>query len=162
MFILLIFFMLQTNFLRPRAIEFSHSAGSSDASTDLALIGVSDVHDLIAWDYEPHGGGHRPVTLVLADDRTPEAIREALFAHRTVVWFKNLLLGRAPELSAVLGASLTLERASYLEETDVLEIEIERLGRARFYAHSHGPRKDVEFRPGVTPVPKPAESMTRV
>ncbi len=39
-FILLIFFMLQTNFLRPRAIEFSHSAGSSDASTDLALIGV--------------------------------------------------------------------------------------------------------------------------
>ena len=49
-----------------------------------------------------------------------------------------------------------------LNEGDVLEIEIERLGRARFYAHSHGPRKDVEFRPGVTPVPKPAESMTRV
>ena len=43
-FILLIFFMLQTNFLRPRAIEFSHSAGSSDASTDLALIGV-EMHD---------------------------------------------------------------------------------------------------------------------
>jgi biopolymer transport protein ExbD len=39
-FILLVFFMLQTNFLRPRAIEFSHSAGSSNASTDLALIGV--------------------------------------------------------------------------------------------------------------------------
>ena len=39
-FILLVFFMLQTNFLRPRAIEFSHSAGSNDASTELALIGV--------------------------------------------------------------------------------------------------------------------------
>jgi biopolymer transport protein ExbD len=39
-FILLVFFMLQTNFLRPRALEFSHSAGSSNASTDLALIGV--------------------------------------------------------------------------------------------------------------------------
>jgi hypothetical protein len=31
---------------------------------DLTLIGVSDVHDLIDWDYAPHAGGHRPVTLV--------------------------------------------------------------------------------------------------
>ena len=111
---------------------YSEEAFQIALDHDLALIGVSDVHDLIAWDYEPHGGGHRPVTLVLADDRTPEAIREALFAHRTVVWFKNLLLGRAPELSAVLGASLTLERASYLEETDVLEIEIANHSDAEF------------------------------
>lgn len=48
-FILLIFFMLQTNFLRPRAIEFSHSAGSSDASTDLALIGVEMHADGSIW-----------------------------------------------------------------------------------------------------------------
>ena len=48
-FILLIFFMLQTNFLRPRGIEFSHSAGSSDASTDLALIGVEMHADGSIW-----------------------------------------------------------------------------------------------------------------
>lgn len=39
-FILLVFFMLQTNFLRPRSIEFSHSAGSANAATDFVLIGV--------------------------------------------------------------------------------------------------------------------------
>ena len=49
-----------------------------------------------------------------------------------------------------------------LNDGDVLEIEIERLGRARYYARSSGPRKEVEFRPGVTPVPKPPEGMTRV
>lgn len=48
-FILLIFFMLQTNFLRPRAIEFSHSAGSNNASTDLALIGVEMHADGSIW-----------------------------------------------------------------------------------------------------------------
>ena len=48
-FILLIFFMLQTNFLRPRAIEFSHSAGSSDAASDLALIGVEMHADGSIW-----------------------------------------------------------------------------------------------------------------
>ena len=49
-----------------------------------------------------------------------------------------------------------------LNDGDVLEIEIERLGRARYFARSSGPRKEVEFRPGVTPVPKPPEGMTRV
>ena len=39
-FILLVFFMLQTNFLRPRAIEFAQSAGSAGASTDTTTIAV--------------------------------------------------------------------------------------------------------------------------
>lgn len=39
-FILLIFFMLQTNFLRPRAIEFAQSAGSAGASTDTTMVAV--------------------------------------------------------------------------------------------------------------------------
>lgn len=43
-FILLVFFMLQTNFLRPRAIEFSQSAGSSNASSDSTMIAV-ELHD---------------------------------------------------------------------------------------------------------------------
>ena len=65
---------------------------------DLALIGVSDVHDLIDWDYEPMNGGHRPVTLVLSTDRSQDAVKEALFDRRTVVWFKNLLIGRPEHL----------------------------------------------------------------
>ena len=39
---------------------------------DLALIGVSDVHELIAWDYRPdaeHNPGHRPVTLVCSPQK---------------------------------------------------------------------------------------------
>ncbi|MGR8919251.1 MAG: ExbD/TolR family protein [Gammaproteobacteria bacterium] len=43
-FILLVFFMLQTNFLRPRAIEFSQSAGSSSAASDSTMIAV-ELHD---------------------------------------------------------------------------------------------------------------------
>ena len=43
-FILLVFFMLQTNFLRPRAIEFSQSAGSSNANSDSTMIAV-ELHD---------------------------------------------------------------------------------------------------------------------
>ncbi|MEM7101157.1 MAG: Sb-PDE family phosphodiesterase [Pseudomonadota bacterium] len=91
---------------------------------DLALIGVSDVHDLIDWDYEPHKGGHRPVNLVFTEERSAAAIKEALFAKRTVIWFRNLLIGRAPEINALLKASLSITQASYRLGTMVADVTI--------------------------------------
>lgn len=78
---------------------------------DLTFIGTSDVHNLIDWDYDIAGGGHRPVTLVLASERSPDALKEALFEKRTVVWFNDLLIGRDAPLDALLKAGLTLDRA---------------------------------------------------
>jgi biopolymer transport protein ExbD len=43
-FILLIFFMLETNFMRPRAISFAQSTSSPGAVADAVLIAV-EVHD---------------------------------------------------------------------------------------------------------------------
>ena len=48
-FILLVFFMLQTNFLRPRAIEFSQSASSSQINTDTPLIAIELRLDGSLW-----------------------------------------------------------------------------------------------------------------
>lgn len=79
---------------------------------DLTFVGTSDVHNLIDWDYDITGGGHRPVTLALATERSPAALKEALFAKRTVVWFNDLLIGRAEPLAALLEAGLTIERAA--------------------------------------------------
>lgn len=76
---------------------------------DLALIGVSDVHELIAADYRPEAAvdrGHRPVTLVFAEEDSMEAMRQALFARRTVVWWKETLIGRPAELLPLLEASV--------------------------------------------------------
>jgi biopolymer transport protein ExbD len=39
-FILLVFFMLQTNFLRPTAIEFSKASGSSASISELTTLSV--------------------------------------------------------------------------------------------------------------------------
>ena len=48
-FILLVFFMLQTNFLRPRAIEFSQSASSSQINTETPLIAIELRLDGSVW-----------------------------------------------------------------------------------------------------------------
>ena len=43
-FILLVFFMLQTNFLRPHTMEFSRAAGNAGAVADTEVIAV-ELHD---------------------------------------------------------------------------------------------------------------------
>lgn len=79
---------------------------------DLALIGVSDVHELIAWDYRPDAAdnpGHRPVTLVFVEEDTIDGIRQALFARRTVVYWKDTLIGRPEHLVPLLEASIAID-----------------------------------------------------
>lgn len=98
----------------------------------LALIGVSDVHDLIDWDYQPHKGGHRPVTLVFTKEKSATAIQQALFANRTVVWFKNLLIGREEQLLPLLKASLGISKLNYRPETSVAEVTVTNASDADF------------------------------
>ena len=93
--------------------DYSEEAFQIALDNNLTLMGSSDVHNLIDWDYEPHKGGHRPVTLVFAKERSIESIKEALFDRRTVVWFKNWLLGREAHLQPLLEALLFVEGASY-------------------------------------------------
>ena len=79
---------------------------------DLALIGVSDVHELIDWDYRPeadHNPGHRPVTLALAEEDSLQGMKEALFAKRTIVWWKDVLIGRQAHIDKLLAASLSID-----------------------------------------------------
>lgn len=46
---------------------------------------------------------------------------------------------------------------------DLLEIEIEKMGRARFFVKGHGPRKEGEWIPGISqPLPPTGGGMTRV
>jgi predicted metal-dependent phosphoesterase TrpH len=104
--------------------DYSAEAHEIALQHDLALIGVSDVHDLIDWDYPLHEAQHRPVNLVLAEAKTADALREALFAKRTLVWFRDLLIGRQAELDAMLQASLQVTGASYRPNTQVLDITV--------------------------------------
>jgi 2-keto-4-pentenoate hydratase/2-oxohepta-3-ene-1,7-dioic acid hydratase in catechol pathway len=49
-----------------------------------------------------------------------------------------------------------------INDGDVFEIEIEKMGKARYYIKADGPRKEPEFRPGHTKLPDAAPGFTRV
>ena len=119
-------------------IEIANGGTYSPESFQIALdhgltpIGVSDVHNLIDWDYEPHNGGHRPVNLVFTENRSAEAIRAALFEGRTVVWYRNLLIGKEQDLLPLLEAALYVDGASYQGERSVLEVVFVNASDAEF------------------------------
>ena len=79
---------------------------------NLTILGNSDIHGLIDWQFDVPEGGHRPTTLIFATERSPEAIKEALFQRRTAVWFDNTLVGAAEFLTPLVQESLEVERVS--------------------------------------------------
>jgi hypothetical protein len=126
---------------------------------NLTLMGVSDVHELIDWDYPPHQGSHRPVTLVFAEERSPAAIRAALFDQRTVVWFKNMLIGRPEQLNPLLAASLSLDGAGYEGDGLLLSVALRNHTDADFELVNTG---DFTFIEHTDLVKVPAHSVTRL
>ena len=111
---------------------FSEAALQIALDNNLTILGTSDVHQLIDWDYEPHHGGHRPVTLILAETNTEASVKDALFARRTVVWFNDLLIGEESNVALLLEASLTIASASYTPDTTILEVTFRNVSDATF------------------------------
>lgn len=89
-------------------------------ANDLAVLGTSDIHGLIDYDYDIAAGEQRTVTLVLAEAASLAAIRDALHARQTVALYRGRLFGRTAELATVIGGALSLTVQGYFgaPETD--------------------------------------------
>jgi hypothetical protein len=73
---------------------------------NLTMVSNSDIHNPLNLDYDPSRNDHRPLTLVFARERTPEAILEALRARRTAVYSGSVLVGREEFLAPVFQRSV--------------------------------------------------------
>ena len=74
--------------------EFYPLALTFSKQNNLALMGNSDIHGVISEDYASPAETHRPMTLVLAKERSHDALKEAMFAGRTLVYFRDMLAGK--------------------------------------------------------------------
>ena len=90
----------------------------------------SDIHGLVDWDYEISEGGHRPVTLVFAKEKSEKAIKKALFKKQTVVWNRNTLIGREEWLLPLINASLEVVSVEY--KRDAAHVRIKNKSDVRF------------------------------
>ena len=77
---------------------------------DLTPVTVTDIHQS-DWNTYGHQNPLRPMTLILAEDRTEEAVREAFFAKRTVGWAANMILGRPEWVEKLFRASVEIKKS---------------------------------------------------
>ena len=117
--------------------KFSDDALQIALDNDLTIMGNSDIHGIIDWEYKVASGGHRPVTLVFAKERSEKSIKKALFNKQTVVWHQNSLIGREEWLIPLIDASLEVESFKYKYDDpsykkDLAYVRIKNHSDARF------------------------------
>ncbi|MFM1878311.1 MAG: hypothetical protein RLZZ241_1177 [Bacteroidota bacterium] len=103
------------------SVDYSEEALAIALEQNLTIMGTSDIHGLIDWDYTEKGN-HRPVTLAFSSTRSPEGLREALFAGRTVAVYNGLMVGKEAYLNPFLKACVAIKSAAYIPKTDILEV----------------------------------------
>ena len=99
---------------------------------NLALMGNSDMHGLIADKYAGPGYINRPMTLVFARERSPEALREAMFSGRTMVWFRDTLAGREEFARPFFYGCISVGHP-YYQDKDNIYLEIKNNSDIPFY-----------------------------
>lgn len=106
------------------SLDYAEESLALALEHDLTIMGTSDIHGLIDWDYTEKGN-HRPITLVFAKEKSKEGLREALVAGRTVAAYNELLVGREAYLVPLIQNSIQITSVKYIEGTQVLEVVLE-------------------------------------
>ncbi|WP_273566108.1 Sb-PDE family phosphodiesterase [Maribacter halichondriae] len=120
------------------SLDYAEESLALALEQNLTIMGTSDVHGLIDWDYTENGK-HRPITLVFAKEKSVESIREALFAGRTVAVYNSLLVGKPEYLKPLLQASVKINSAAYHDDTQVLAVEIENISSSDLLLENASP-----------------------
>jgi hypothetical protein len=113
-------------------VTFSEEAFQLALDYNLTIMACSDIHGLVDWLFEIEGGGHRPVTLILAKEKTESSIREALFDKKTIAYFNHQLAGREDVVNTLLKSTMIIESASYIGPSAVAEFTIKNLSNSSY------------------------------
>ena len=90
---------------------------------NLAMLGNSDCHAPFFMEVDYLHGGHRPVTLVFAKEKSLTGVREALDARRSAVFAEGTVWGREQELRPLLEACLVVKSTKFKEKEVIVEFE---------------------------------------
>jgi hypothetical protein len=120
---------------------------------NLAVMGNSDLHDIISETYRPPVYTCRPLTLVFAKERTSESLKKALFAGRTLVLFRNYIAGKEEFAGPFFYKSISIGKKFY-ESNDKLYFEVTNNTDIPYYLEN-GPE-------GASSITLAANSITRI
>jgi hypothetical protein len=99
----------------PRVVSWAVDMG-------LTMIATSDVHGNVESGTLREKGFERPVTLVLAREKSEAGIREALDNRRTVAWFQNMLAAHENTAKLFVSANISVTKIKSEEKSNWINI----------------------------------------
>jgi hypothetical protein len=126
-------------------IEVANGADMSDEAFKIALdnnltiLGTSDIHGLIDWDYDLEHGGHRTATLVLTATETSDGVKAALKAGHTVAIYNDNLIGKKENVEAVVRGTLKIEVDKPMPNTTVVPVSVINSSPVDYVLENSGP-----------------------
>ena len=107
---------------------FSEEAMQIALDNELTMMGTSDVHVLIDWDFnKKEESFHRPITFIMSKNRTIKSIRDALFNGDTFIWYRDLIIGKSNNLKQVIQNNLKVISKGYGfkgRKVEILQVEL--------------------------------------
>jgi histidinol phosphatase-like PHP family hydrolase len=105
---------------------------------NIAVMGNSDIHGIISEKYTAPTYSNRPMTLVLAKERSQASLKEAMFAGRTLVWFKDILAGKEELVKPFFYQCISVSKP-YFQNDKSIFIEVANKSDIPFYLVNGGP-----------------------
>jgi 3',5'-nucleoside bisphosphate phosphatase len=99
---------------------------------NLAVMANSDNHGVISEEYTEPSYTNRPMTLVFAKARTLEALREAMFARRTLAYFRDMIAGKEEYAKPFFYQSISVGKP-YFENEKSIYFEVTNSSDVPFY-----------------------------
>lgn len=120
---------------------YSEEAFDIAMKEDLVILGTSDIHGLIDYDYDIEGGEHRTVTLVLAREHGLDAIEQGLKTGRTVALYRGQMIGLEENVVPVIEGALSIEPLGVRRNSEIMGIRITNEAPVDITIRNVGPKR---------------------
>jgi len=97
---------------------------------NLTVIANSDIHGVISEEYQDQT--NRPMTLVFAKARTHDALKEAMFAGRTLAYFNDMIAGKQEYARPFFYQCISIGKP-YFENEKSIFFEVTNISDVPFY-----------------------------
>lgn len=91
---------------------------------NLTMFSNSDMHQPVGEYLGKTGQTHRPLTLLMVKERSPEGIRDALENGRTIVWFQDKIMGKKEFVEPLFLNSMEIKKPHFSDEKGNKWLEI--------------------------------------
>ena len=113
---------------------------------NITMFGSTDIHSPTGMFYDLSLGDQRTMTLVFAKSRTEEAVKEALFSGRTVVYTDDLLIGKPEFLKEIFQNSVkVMVKDSDFDRAGTFYVQVTNTSEVPFRLISREQSKGLEY-----------------